>query len=273
MENLKPLKRFGQNYLQDQNTIRKIIDTFNVQPHDLILEIGPGKGALTKFLHGKSEKYFAIEIDKRVIDELKVNYPNVQFINGDFLELDLSSIISEFKNSFPKEVATENNYLRIIGNIPYNITSPILFKMIENRALIKDALIMTQFEVAKRIVAKPKTKEYGILSVLMNYFASVELCFKISPNVFYPKPKVDSAIININFSRNKEVDIDEKLFTQVVKASFGNRRKTLKNSFGNSIYKNIDLSKINFNFSQRAEELSVEEFIELTQKIREYLNN
>jgi 16S rRNA (adenine1518-N6/adenine1519-N6)-dimethyltransferase len=145
--------------------------------------------------------------------------------------------------------------------------------MIENRLLIKDALIMTQYEVAKRIIAKPRTKDYGILSVLMNYFATVELCFKISPNVFYPKPKVDSAIIKIDFQNNKEVELDYKLFIQVVKASFGNRRKTLKNSLSNSIYKDIGLSKIDFDFTRRAEELSIEEFIELTKKMKKLLSN
>lgn len=273
MENLKPLKRFGQNYLQDQNTILKIIDTFNVQPDDTILEIGPGRGALTKFLHNKPKKYFAVEIDKRVIDELKNNFSNVHFINADFLEFNLNQIQSEFTNEIASDKQTESPSIRIIGNIPYNITSPILFKMIENKLLIKDALIMTQYEVAKRIIAKPRTKDYGILSVLMNYFATVELCFKISPNVFYPKPKVDSAIIKIDFQNNKEVEIDDKLFIQVVKASFGNRRKTLKNSLSNSIYKDIDLSKIDFDFTLRAEELSIEEFIELTKKMKKLLSN
>lgn len=273
MKNLKPLKRFGQNYLQDQNTILKIIDVFNVQPNDTILEIGPGKGALTKFLHNKPRKYFAVEIDKRVIDELKNNFPNVHFINADFLELNLNQIQSGFTAEMINEKQREVSSIRIIGNIPYNITSPILFKMIENRLFIKDALIMTQYEVAKRIVAKPRTKDYGILSVMMNYFATVELCFKISPNVFYPKPKIDSAIIKIDFQNNKEVELDDKLFIQVVKASFGNRRKTLKNSLSNSIYKHIDLSKIDFDFTHRAEELSIEEFIDLTKKIKKLLRD
>ncbi|MCX7875766.1 MAG: 16S rRNA (adenine(1518)-N(6)/adenine(1519)-N(6))-dimethyltransferase RsmA [Melioribacteraceae bacterium] len=261
MQKVKPLKRFGQNYLQDKNTIQKIVDIFSPKEDDLIIEIGPGQGALTKYLSDKSKKYFAIEIDKRVIDDLINNFPNVIFINQDFLTINLYETV--------KHLISENSKIRIIGNIPYNITSPILFKLIENRNIINDALLMTQHEVAKRIVAKPNTKDYSILSVLLNYFTTPEYCFKISRNVFYPKPNVDSAIIKIDFSKNKTTDIDDDKFIKVVKACFGNRRKTLKNSLSNSQLKNIDLNKINFDFSKRAEQLEIEDFIYLTKCIQE----
>lgn len=266
MQNIKPLKRFGQNYLKDNNIIQKIVATFNPTPEDIILEIGPGRGALTKFLNEKSKKYFAVEIDNRVIDELNNLYPEIEFINDDFLEINLKMIIqNHFGNS-------SNNKIRIIGNIPYNITSPILFKLIENRTLISDALLMTQYEVAKRIVSQPNTKEYGILSVLLNYFSSTQFCFKISRNVFYPRPNVDSAIIKINFNKTCDFQIEDDFFIKVVKACFGNRRKTLKNSLMNSDFEKIDFEKVNFDLSKRAEQLSIENFIDLAIQLKYLVN-
>ncbi|MFZ5946469.1 MAG: 16S rRNA (adenine(1518)-N(6)/adenine(1519)-N(6))-dimethyltransferase RsmA, partial [Stygiobacter sp.] len=167
---------------------------------------------------------------------------------------------------------TQQTKLRIIGNIPYNITSPILFKLIENREIISDVLLMTQYEVAKRIVAKPNSKDYGILSVLIGYFAKPEFCFKVSRNVFYPKPNVDSAIIKIDFKKNKISNIRDELFIKVVKACFGNRRKTLKNSLTNSELINVDLTKINFDFTRRAEQLEIEDFIYLTSQIQKLID-
>jgi len=170
----KPLKKFGQNYLTDKNTILKIIDCFNPQKDDSIIEIGPGRGALTNELSKISYNIKAIEIDTRVIDELSNQFPNVKFINKDFLKLDFSEVF-------------ESDKLRVIGNIPYNITSPIIFKLIESRTLFSDALIMVQYEVAKRMISKPNSKDYGILGVILNYFATVNLEFKIPPTVFVPK--------------------------------------------------------------------------------------
>ncbi len=265
MQNLKPLKRFGQNYLNDKNIIQKIINVFSPNKNDIILEIGPGKGALTNLLYEQTKIYYAVEIDKRVIEELKNNYPSVFFINEDFLSVELGDL-----NIFQDKWG--NHKLRIIGNIPYNITSPILFKLIENRELISDALIMTQFEVAKRITAKPNTKDYGILSVLIGYFATPEFCFKVTRNVFYPKPNVDSAIIKIDFKKNKIADINNDLFIKVVKACFGNRRKTLKNSLNNSELINVDVTKIQFDLSKRAEQLEIEDFIYLTSQIQKLTN-
>ncbi len=257
--NLTPLKRFGQNYLVDKNIINKIIDTFNPCPDDLVIEIGPGTGALTKQLFHKVKNFTAIEIDNRVIDNLKLEMPELKIINQDFLETDLHNIIP-------------NNRARVIGNIPYNITSSILFKLIENREIVADALLMTQYEVAKRITAQKGTKDYGILSVIINYFAETELCFEISPNVFYPKPNVWSAIVKINFQKFDQLTTDTELFIKVVKASFGNRRKTLKNSLRNSIFKNIDIDSLKFPLSNRAEELTIEEFVELTNQIKRLMN-
>jgi 16S rRNA (adenine1518-N6/adenine1519-N6)-dimethyltransferase len=254
-----PLKRFGQNYLVDKNTTLKIVNEFDPKSNDVVIEIGPGTGALTSELMAKVKRLYAVEIDKRVVESLALSYPSVHVINQDFIKLDLKNYESE-------------KPLRIIGNIPYNITSPILFKLIENRSLVKDAMMMVQYEVAKRITAEECSDDYGILGVLLNFFADTKLCFKISPNVFYPKPKVDSAIIHLNFNKQLPIDIDSKLFIKVVKASFGNRRKKLKNSLRNSVFKDVDIDQNEFDVSRRAEELTINEFVELTRIIRKLSN-
>ena len=247
----KPKKRFGQNFLQDENILNKIVKEINPQPEDAIIEIGPGYGALTQKLLSSTKNLTAIEIDIELKKNLKEKFPNLKIFNEDFLETDLSKLTSKEKR------------LRIVGNIPYNITSPILFKLLENNRLIKDAVFMVQLEVAKRMTANRGTKDYGILAVLLKYFAEAKLCFKISPNVFYPKPKVFSALVHIYFKEIKESKKEQKLFIAVVKAAFGYRRKTLKNSFSNSIFHKIDFSNTNIDLTLRAENLSVEDFISL----------
>jgi 16S rRNA (adenine1518-N6/adenine1519-N6)-dimethyltransferase len=259
MDRPRPLKRFGQNYLIDKNIIRKIVNEFNPEPDDIVIEIGPGTGALTSLLVETVKNFYAVEVDKRVVDDLRIQFPSANFINKDFIKTPLNQIVDIDKK------------VRIIGNIPYNITSPILFKLIENRAKVKDAMLMVQYEVAKRITAKERSRDYGILSVLLNYFASANLCFKISPNVFYPKPKVDSAIVHFQFDKELHADHDDKFFIQVVKAAFGNRRKTLKNSLSNSIFGQLDFKNFTFDLTKRAEELSIKQFVELTNLIREHL--
>lgn len=248
----KPKKRFGQNFLQDENILNKIVREINPQPDEAIIEIGPGYGALTQKLLSATENLIAVEIDNELVKELKEKFPQLHLINQDILETDLSKLTSQEKK------------LRIVGNIPYNITSPILFKLIENNKLMKDAVFMVQLEVAKRITAIRETKDYGILAVVLKYFSDTKICFKISPNVFYPKPKVYSALVHIQFKEIKQPDDEQKLLIQIVKAAFGNRRKTLKNSLSNSIFHEIDFSNSGIDLSLRAENLSVDDFINLT---------
>jgi len=251
----RPLKRFGQNYLTDRNTILKIVNKFNPQKDDSIIEIGPGRGALTSELASVNNNLTAIEIDNRVIETLSTQFSNVNFINQDFLKMDFSQFDS-------------SKIIRVIGNIPYNITSPILFSLIENRSRFSDAMLMVQYEVAKRMVSQPNTKDYGILGVILNYFASVNLEFKISPNVFKPKPKVDSAIISLKFNKEIDNNLNDRFFINVVKAAFGNRRKTLKNSLNNSGFNELNFSKFNTDLSRRAEDLPISDFIELAKEIQ-----
>jgi len=249
MQNLRPLKRFGQNYLTDKNILDKIINEINPAEKDLIVEIGPGTGALTSRLSESGAIIAAVEIDKRVKEDLIVRFPSVKFYDEDFMKTDLRKIF-----------ASEYKKFRVTGNIPYNLTSPIIFKLLENNDLISDAVFMVQHEVAKRISASPGSKEYGILSVLLHYFSEVKYCFKVSPNVFYPKPKVYSAVIHIFM---KELAISNELkksFINIVKSSFGKRRKTLKNSLGDSIFKDIDFSASGVNMALRAEQLKIKDF-------------
>ncbi|MEP0861147.1 MAG: ribosomal RNA small subunit methyltransferase A [Ignavibacterium sp.] len=254
---VKPIKKFGQNFLKDNNILRKINEVINPQKDDKIIEIGPGEGALTKLLSNSGADVTAIEIDKRVIEHLKETFPEVKIINQDFLEIDLTHFGS--------------SDLRIVGNIPYNITSPIIFKLIENYYLILDAVFMVQYEVAKRMTAKKGTKDYGILSVLLSYFADTEFCFKVSPNVFYPKPKVFSAVVRIKFKKNLDESLN-KTFIQIVKAAFGNRRKTLKNSLSNSIFAQLNFSGCDVDLSLRAEQLDLSDFIKLAEFARENIS-
>jgi 16S rRNA (adenine1518-N6/adenine1519-N6)-dimethyltransferase len=251
----KPKKRFGQNFLQDENILNKIVKEINPQPDDQIIEIGPGYGALTQKLLPAAENIIAVEIDNKLAVNLEKKFPQLHLINEDFLEIDLSNLISMGKK------------LRIVGNIPYNITSPILFKLIESNKLIKDAVFMVQLEVANRMTANRGTKDYGILAVVLKYFSRTELCFKISPNVFYPKPKVFSALIHIHFKEIAQPDEEQKLFIAMVKAAFGNRRKTLKNSLSNSIFNEIDFSNSGIDLSLRAENLGVDDFFKLTRHV------
>lgn len=261
MQKVKPLKRFGQNYLYDKNIINKIIWEINPKPDDTIVEIGPGRGALTEYIYGKVENFIAVELDKRVIKELGLRFPELELIHADFLKIDFNSLRR-----------LEKERIRIVGNIPYNITSPIIFKAIKNSEIIEDAVLMVQLEVAKRMIAKKGTKDYGILAVLLQYFSETNLCFKVSPNAFYPKPKVTSAVVHIKLKRLKISEREQQTFINIVKASFGNRRKKLKNSLSNSIFKEINFTGADIDLSLRAEQLDVNDFIQLADFLHDQLN-
>ncbi len=247
-----PIKRFGQNYLRDANIIHKIVSEISPKADDLIIEIGPGEGALTALLFEKTKKLIAVEIDKRNVEMLSLKFPELNLISADFLNIGLKDFIHE-----------HGKRLRIIGNIPYNLTSPIIFKLIENKDIIQDSVLMIQHEVAHRIIAKPGNKDYGILSVIVQNFADVKLCFKVSPNVFYPRPKVFSAVIHLNFKENLISEYENDIFIKIVKAAFGNRRKMLYNSLKNSIFGHLNFKNAGIDLSLRAEMLSIEDFITL----------
>ena len=262
MQNLKPLKRFGQNYLLDQNILNKIIEELNILPGDNIIEIGPGQGALTKLLLKKTELVTAVEIDKRVTEDLLEKFPSLKLINNDFLKINLNKLIDN-----------KNQKIRIAGNIPYNLTSPIIFKLIKDNNIVQDAVLMVQHEVAKRMNGAIGTKDYGIFSVILQFFAEVKYCFKVSPNVFYPKPRVHSAVVHVKFKELNYSDEVKESFIKIVKASFGNRRKTLKNSLSNSIFTNINFADSGIDLRLRAEQLTISDFLKLAEFTRKKLNN
>ncbi len=257
MKNIKPLKRFGQNYLTDKNTIIKMVDVLSLTPNDSVVELGPGKGSITEELLKRLKKLVAIEIDSRVIESLQNKFPNLYLIEKDFTKIKFSNLTTTIQ--YP---------IKIIGNIPFNLTGEVLFKSIYEKDVISDVVILMPYDIAKRIVAKKGTKEYGILTILFTYFSTAKLVYKVSRNVFFPKPNIESAIVHIKFDKKENKNIDRELFIKVVKASFGNRRKTLKNSLSNSIFNNCDFSKIELSLSKRAEELNVKDFIKLTEYIQ-----
>ena len=257
MPYINPLKKFGQNYLTDPNILRKIVEEISPSNDDNIIEIGPGLGALTGLLLEKIPTITAIEIDTRVAEMLREKYKGINLITGDFLKTDLNKLYNSSENK-----------LRILGNIPYNLTSPILFRIIENNSIINDSVLMMQLEVAQRITSKKGTKEYGILAVLMNYFCDIKFCFKVSPNVFNPRPKVWSAVLHFYLKDISPTDSEKRTFIQTVKAAFGNRRKTLKNSLSNSIFKEINFENSGIDLSLRAEQLDIDDFVILSKFIQ-----
>lgn len=253
VDSYRPKKRFGQHYLHDENIARKIISSLNAKDVTEIIEIGPGRGILTKYLFGKiGYTILAVEVDIENVTFLRKKFPGMgdQIIHHDFLRYDLSA--------FKHPVA-------IIGNFPYNISSQIFFRILENRNKISEVVCMVQKEVAERISAGPGTKTYGILSVLLQAYFRIEYLFKVTPKVFFPQPKVDSAVIRLSRNNRIKLDCDENLFFQVVKTCFNQRRKTIKNSV-----RKITVDKVPDGdlILKRPEQLSVDQFVELTQIIK-----
>jgi len=247
-------KHLGQHFLNDEQIAKDIADSLTEKGYDNVLEIGPGMGVLTKYLLKKKLKTHVIEIDTESVEYLKAHYLNLsdRIISKDFLKIDLTEFFGD------EQVA-------IIGNFPYNISTQIVFKTLENKHQIPEFSGMFQKEVAKRIAEKEGSKVYGILSVLTQAFYDVEYLFTVPPSVFNPPPKVDSGVIRFTRKENYTLPVDEKLFYRVVKTGFQQRRKTLRNSL-----KTLNLSdslREDPIFAKRPEQLSVQEFISLTSKI------
>jgi 16S rRNA (adenine1518-N6/adenine1519-N6)-dimethyltransferase len=256
MHGVRPKKFLGQHFLKDQNIARKIVDSISFSGLDeSILEVGPGTGVLTNFLLERPYNEVILnEIDRESISFLKENFgaDNLRIVEGDFLKLNIEDL--------------SKSELSIIGNFPYNISSQIFFKILEHKSKIKEVVGMVQKEVGQRICASHGNKTYGILSVLIGAYYHTELLFKVPPGVFIPPPKVDSAVIRLKRKEHIALDYDEKLFKIIVKQGFQNRRKTLRNAL-KPILLPIELTKDKI-FDLRAEQLSVEDYINLTKKIQ-----
>jgi 16S rRNA (adenine1518-N6/adenine1519-N6)-dimethyltransferase len=256
MKNVKAKKHLGQHFLTDEKIAERIVDSLtNYQAQ--VLEIGPGMGVLTKYLiHKPGINLKVVELDVESVAYLQENYPSLQgnIISGDFLKMDL------------QEITTDN--MSIIGNFPYNISSQIFFKVLEYRDKIPEVVGMLQKEVAERLASPPGKKAYGILSVFLQAYYDVEYLFTVSEDVFNPPPKVKSGVIRLKRNDVERLNCDEKLFLRVVKAGFNQRRKTLSNSLKAIPFNREKISELPL-FTKRPEQLSVQEFVELTQFIQQ----
>ncbi len=260
---VKAKKHLGQHFLNDEDTAKNIANSLSGVGYDTVLEIGPGMGVLTKYLLESEAQINVIEIDRDSVaylnndfknEHVKLDTTNAKFkiIEGDFLKQDVPTFFNK------KQVA-------VIGNYPYNISSQIIFKAIENREYIPELSGMFQKEVAKRIAEKEGSKVYGIISVLTQAFYDVEYLFTVPPSVFNPPPKVDSGVIRLIRKKDFSLPVDEKLFFRIVKTAFNQRRKMLRSSLKS--FKLSDTLKEDAIFAMRPEQLSVSEFIKLTHKI------
>ncbi|MFC2131165.1 16S rRNA (adenine(1518)-N(6)/adenine(1519)-N(6))-dimethyltransferase RsmA [Bacteroidota bacterium] len=277
MEKIKPKKSLGQHFLNDKNILLRIAGSINCSDSDIIIEIGPGTGALTEYILNKVPKHlFSVEIDKRAVEALYKSFPvdklnNFDIINSDIRNINIRNLLSEY--------GFDDNIIKVIGNIPYNISADIFFWIFNQSNIIDKAVLMVQKEVAQRLCAKPRTKSYGILTVAVNVTGSCKTLFDVSPECFFPKPKVTSSVIEIMLENNKFNQMNFKTIMNIVKSAFSHRRKVIRNSmksyFTNegidfSEFQKIHNTKYPDYFSKRAEELSPEDFIKLYHSISEF---
>ncbi|MCC0632806.1 16S rRNA (adenine(1518)-N(6)/adenine(1519)-N(6))-dimethyltransferase RsmA [Clostridioides sp. ZZV15-6388] len=262
--NFKFSKSLGQNFLIDSNIIDKILDGARVTEGDNIIEVGPGIGTLTREMGKVAEKVVAIEIDKNLIPILKdtlSDLENIEVINQDILKVDIQELIKDKLNGGP---------VKLVANLPYYITTPIVMKFLEEDIPVTDIVVMVQKEVADRMNSVPSTKDYGALSIAVQYYCETEIVAKAPRHMFIPQPNVDSTVIGLHVRAEKKYDVhNEEIFFKTVKASFGQRRKTLLNSLGGLGFLNKDeirkiLKEANIDEKRRGETLSIEEFAVLS---------
>ena len=267
--NITANKKLGQNFLINDDVIEKIISSANIEQNDIIIEIGPGLGTLTKRLLEKASKVIAIEIDNKMINILNDRFKqcdNFVLINQDVLKTDLNKLISQYKNSFEK--------VKIVANLPYYITTPIIMKLLEEKLDIESITVMIQKEVAQRITADPGDKLSGAITYSVNYYAIPEEIIAVESDSFIPAPEVDSEVIKLYIRNIPAVNvINEKMFFNIIKASFMQRRKTLLNSLANfGITKDKEklkeiLTKAEIDETMRGERLTIEQFAKLSNLI------
>lgn len=259
MKRVRPKKFLGQHFLKDLQIAQRIADTVDIVADIPILEVGPGMGVLTQYLIPKDRSLKVVELDHESVDYLSQTFPqlNKQIIEEDFLKMDLNILF-------------DGKPFVLTGNYPYNISSQIFFKMLDNKNLIPCCTGMIQKEVAERIASAPGKKTYGILSVLIQAWYKVEYLFTVEPSVFNPPPKVKSGVIRMMRNNALSLGCDEKLFKQIVKTTFNQRRKTLRNSIKPLLGDKCPLTTDEI-FNRRPEQLSVDEFITLTNQIKSYI--
>ena len=265
-------KKFGQNFLTDQNILSNIVDSANIDNNTLVIEIGPGLGALTERLCQKAGFVLAYEIDSDLLPILDKNleeFNNYNIINKDILEVDINEDINKYKNNLENVV--------LVANLPYYITTPIILGLLSKTTLIKKYIMMMQLEVADRICGKPKTKDYNALSIAVGYRAKATKCFNVPRTVFVPEPNVDSAVISLDlYDMPPYKANNEELFFKLIREAFNQRRKTLINNLSNSYSKElINKMLLNFNIKSnvRSEELGIDDFVNFSNYINENRND
>jgi 16S rRNA (adenine1518-N6/adenine1519-N6)-dimethyltransferase len=270
--NLYAKKKFGQNFLTDQNILSNIVDSANIDNNTLVIEIGPGLGALTERLCQKAGFVLAYEIDSDLLPILDKNleeFNNYNIINKDILEVDINEDINKYKNNLENVV--------LVANLPYYITTPIILGLLSKTTLIKKYIMMMQLEVADRICGKPKTKDYNALSIAVGYRAKATKCFNVPRTVFVPEPNVDSAVISLDLYDIPPYKANnEELFFKLIREAFNQRRKTLINNLSNSYSKElINKMLLNFNIKSnvRSEELGIDDFVNFSNYINENRND
>ena len=268
--NFKFSKSLGQNFLIDDNVIDRILEGARLSETDRIIEVGPGIGTLTREMGKVAENVVAIEIDKTLIPILKetlADLDNVEVVNEDILKVDVQGLINEKLNGGP---------VKLVANLPYYITTPIVMKFLEEDIPVTDIVVMVQKEVADRMNAKPSTKDYGALSVAVQYYCDTEIVAKAPRHMFVPQPNVDSIVIGLHVRDEKKYVVDnEEILFKTVKASFGQRRKTLLNSLGGLGFLSKDqireaLQAANIDEKRRGETLSIDEFANLSNEINKF---
>lgn len=267
---IKAKKAFGQNFLTDDIILKKIADLALINKDDLVIEIGPGLGNLTYYL--SSATLLAIEIDEKMIEILNnrfVNNSNIKIINKDVLKIDIDKEVSLLEDE--KNIKFKN--VKVVANLPYYITSPIIFKLLEDSKRVSEVIVMIQEEVADRIVAKPNSKDYGILTVMIDYFAKARKEIIVPNTSFIPSPNVSSSVISI-LKEEKNWGVDYKVFKELVHKAFANRRKKLLNSLCINNFLSLDKERIReilnlcgLSDNARAEELNIEKYVEIIKNI------
>ena len=257
---LSPKKSLGQHFLHDPNIVRKILAVVDPGRDDVMLEIGPGHGVLTHHLAKSVRTLVAVEIDPRAVEQLRGELGgSIQILHQDVLELDLRRVVSD---------TGARDGLRIVGNIPYYITTPILFTLLDQRDVVRDATLMMQREVAHRLVAVPGTKDYGILSVFCRVFADVRVLFDVSPNAFSPRPTVVSSVVHLSpFIRPRVPISNEAFFRHMVRFVFGQRRKMLRHTLTELAKEHRLILPADFALRERPEELTGEELVDLANRL------
>lgn len=250
---MHPRKRFGQNFLTDHGTIDRIIGAINPRPGELIVEIGPGHGALTKALSRSGCKLKVIEIDRDLAEEIRVAHPDIEVIVGDVLKLELEAIFTA------DNPAKDRKHVRVVGNLPYNISTPLLFRLFKYIDYIVDMHFMLQLEVVERMVAGPSTPNYGRLSVMTQYYCEPEKLFAVPASAFTPKPKVMSAIVRLSQRTGLGTE-DFSIFESLVNQAFSQRRKTIRNGM-KSYLTAEDLTDLGIDPGLRPENLSLSDFV------------